>query len=112
MKIYHNPRCRKSRETLELLKQNDKDPEIVLYLEEPLNAGELRDLINKLGIEAKQLIRKGESIYKEKYKGKTLSSDEWIEAMVDHPKLIERPIVVKGNKAVLGRPPENVLTII
>ena len=112
MKIYHNPRCSKSRETLALLKENNIQAEVILYLEDTPNKKELTALIKKLGIKPIELIRKGEAIYKEKYKGQILSDKEWIEAMVAHPKLIERPIVVEGNKAILGRPPSNVLTLL
>jgi len=108
MIIYHNPRCRKSRETLEIIKQNGLEPEIVDYLKEPLSEAQLKEVLAMLKIEAKDLIRKGEAVFKEKYKGKELSEDQWIKAMIENPKLMERPIVVKGNKAVLGRPPENV----
>lgn len=106
--IYHNPRCRKSRETLQLIRESDNLVEIVEYLDDQLSEDELEELLERLEMKAEQLVRKGEAIYKENYKGKQLSEKEWIEAMVEHPKLIERPIVVKGNKAVLGRPPENV----
>lgn len=112
MKIYHNPRCRKSRETLELLNENGVEPKIVLYLESRLSKKELSEVIAKLGISAEDLVRKGESIYKEKFKGKTLSEAKWIAAMLKYPKLIERPIVIKGKKAVIGRPPENVLSLL
>ena len=108
MKIYHNPRCRKSRETLRIIEEAGVDVEIVKYLEDVPSAEELKDILNKLGIPAEKLLRKGEAIFKENYKGKTLSEEEWIKAMVENPKLIERPIVIKGNKAVLGRPPQNV----
>jgi arsenate reductase len=111
MKIYHNPRCRKSREALSLLQEKGIEPDIVLYLKETPTREELRELLNKLGMTAHELIRKGETIYKEEFKGKDLSEEEWIEAMVRYPKLIERPIVVKGDKAVVGRPPENVLEL-
>jgi len=112
MEIYHNPRCRKSRETLELLKSKGQNPEIVLYLETPPGEKELKAILKKLGIKAEQLLRKGEAIYKEHYKGKTLTEAEWIKAMTKYPKLIERPIVINGNKAALGRPPEQVLEIL
>lgn len=112
MKIYHNPRCRKSRETLAIIHDAGLEPEIVEYLKTPLDASELGDLLQMLGIPAEKLIRKGEAIFKELYKGKNLSEDEWIQAMVAHPKLIERPIVVKDSRAVLGRPPENVQDLI
>lgn len=106
--IYHNPRCTKSRQTLERIREAGQEPVIIEYLKDVPTARELKDLIARLGIKAEDLLRKGEAIYKEEYKGKNLSEEEWIEAMVAHPKLIERPIVVKGDKAVLGRPPENV----
>ena len=112
MKIYHNPRCSKSRQTLALLQENGVEPEVVLYLENIPTANELKDLLSKLAISPMQLIRKGEKDWKENYKGKELSDEQIIEAMIAHPKLIERPIVVKGNKAVLGRPPENALELI
>lgn len=111
--IYHNPRCSKSRQTLALLEENQVTPEVVLYLETPPNAGTLKDLLGKLGIGARELLRKGEDAYKENnLKDTSLSDEDLINAMVAHPKLIERPIVVKGDKAVLGRPPENVLALI
>jgi arsenate reductase len=106
--IYHNPRCTKSRATLELLRQRGIEPAIVLYLETPPNAATLRAIVAKLGIEPEQLVRKGEDLYKSKYAGKALSDAQWIKAMVDDPVLIERPIVVHGERAVIGRPPENV----
>ena len=109
--IYHNPRCRKSRETLQLLEANGQEPEIILYLENPPTAKELTDLLDKLGMSPMDLIRKGEAVWKENYKGKTLSDKQLIDAMVNNPKLIERPIVVNGDKAALGRPPEQVLGI-
>tara|TARA_B100000900_G_scaffold415298_1_gene444670 strand:- start:1160 stop:1498 length:339 start_codon:yes stop_codon:yes gene_type:complete len=112
MKIYHNPRCSKSRQTLALLQENGVKPDVVLYLENNLTADELRELLAKLGITPMQLVRKGEAVWKEKYKVKELSDDQVIEAMIANPKLIERPIVVKDQSAVLGRPPENVLELI
>lgn len=107
--IYHNPRCRKSRETLQLLQQQGIEPQIVLYLEDPLSPAQLEKILQQLGLEPAQLIRKGEAIWKEQFKGKELSDQELIQAMIDHPKLMERPIVVHGGKAALGRPPEQVL---
>jgi len=112
MKIYHNPRCSKSRQTLALLQENGIEPEVVLYLDAVPTTDELRALLAKLGISPMQLVRKGEAVWKEKFKGKELSDDEIIAAMIFNPKLIERPIVVKDNKAVLGRPPENALELI
>ena len=112
MKIYHNPRCSKSRQTLALIQEKGVEPEVVLYLENIPTTEELQDLLNKLEISPMQLIRKGEKDWKENYKGKELSDAQLIDAMIAHPKLIERPIVVKDNKAVLGRPPENVLELL
>jgi arsenate reductase len=110
--IYHNPRCSKSRETLALLEQAGAAPRIVEYLRTPPTAAELKALIGKLGIEPEQLVRKGEEVYKSQYAGKTLTAAQWIDAMVKHPVLIERPIVIKGEQAILGRPPENVKTLL
>ena len=110
--IYHNPRCSKSRQTLQLLEDNNIQPEVLLYLETPPTAKTLKDLLGKLGISARQLLRTGEDAYKENNLGdKTLSETDLINAMVKHPKLIERPIVVNGNKAAIGRPPEMVLEL-
>lgn len=108
MKIYHNPRCRKSRETLELIKAQGIEPEVVEYLKDVPSNQEMKELLMKLNMGASDLVRKVEKEYKEKYKGKNFNEDEWIQIMLESPKLIERPIVVRGNKAVLGRPPENV----
>ena len=111
--IYHNPRCSKSRQTLQLLQDNQVEPEVVLYLETPPDKSTLKNLLQKLGISARELLRKGEDDYKAlNLKDPALSDDQLIEAMVSHPKLIERPIVVKGDNAVLGRPPENVLELL
>ena len=111
--IYHNPRCSKSRQTLQLLEDNGVTPEIVLYLETPPSGDELKGLLKKLGISARELLRKGEDDYKENNLGdESLSEAQLIAAMCAHPKLIERPIVVKGQQAVLGRPPENVLKLV
>ncbi len=108
--IYHNPRCTKSRETLALIET--KKPEIVEYLKTPPSATELKSLLKKLGLNVQEIIRKKESLFIEKYKDKKLSDEKWMEVLVKNPILIERPIVVKGNKAVIGRPPENVLTLL
>lgn len=111
-KIYHNPRCRKSRETLQLLEKNKEEITIIEYLNTPPTKEELNGIVQMLGIKPEQLLRKGESIFKEQFKGQELTDDEWIDAMIEYPKLIERPIVIKEGKAALGRPPENVLTIL
>jgi len=112
IKIYHNPRCRKSREGLELLESKNKKFEIIKYLEDVPSEIELKEIINLLGIKPIELVRKNEAIWKEQYKGKDLTDSELIKAMVKNPKLIERPIVLNGNKAVVGRPPEKILDII
>lgn len=112
MKIYHNPRCSKSRQTLQLIKDSGQEIEIVEYLISPPTFDELKSVIAYLGITPEQLLRKNEAIFKEQFKGKSLSEDEWIQAMIDYPKLMERPIVVEGKKAVLGRPPEKVLSLL
>lgn len=112
MKLIHNPRCSKSRQAKQILEENEVDFEVREYLKEELSARELEEIIQKLGMSPFDLLRKGEAIYKEKYKGKELSDKEWIQAMVENPKLIERPILINGNKAVVGRPPEDVLKIV
>ncbi len=112
MKIYHNPRCRKSRETLELLQEKGVEPEVILYLENPPTKQELKSVLEMLGIRPEQLVRKGEPVFKEKFKDKKLTDAQWIDAMIANPKLIERPIVVEKCRAVIGRPPENVLQLI
>ena len=111
MKIYHNPRCSKSRQTLALIKENGIEPEIVLYLDTPPTKGELLAIIEQLNIKPSQLLRKGEKIYKEQFKGKEIAESAWVDIMLEYPKLIERPIVIKDGKAVLGRPPKNVLAL-
>ena len=111
--IYHNPRCSKSRQTLALLIENKIEPVVVEYLETPLKEAAISELLHKLGIGARHLLRKGEDAYRENgLADDTLTEMDLIAAMVAHPRLIERPIVVRGNKAVLGRPPENVLELI
>ena len=112
MKIYHNPRCSKSRQTIEILIKKNADFEIVEYLKDKLSITDLEEIIAKLEINTIELVRKNESVWKEKFKGRNLNNKEIIQAMIDNPKIIERPIVVNGNKAILGRPPENVLKII
>ena len=109
VRIYHNPRCSKSRQTLKLIQDAGVEPEIVEYLNTPPSTRELGQLLKKLGMEPRELMRKGEAVYKELGLAKReLSRKEAIDLMHEHPKLIERPIVVKGDRAVLGRPPENV----
>jgi arsenate reductase len=108
IKIYHNPRCRKSREGLQLLKESKREFKIIEYLKETPSFDELKSIINLLGITPLELIRKNESIWKKNYKGKELTNDDVIRAMTEHPKLIERPIVINKEKAVIGRPLENI----
>lgn len=108
--IYHNPRCTKSRQTLALLREKDVEPEVVEYLNEPPDATTLANLVKKLGIEPGQLIRKKE--YRELGLPETDDANELLARMVANPKIIERPIVVVGQQARLGRPPENVLEIL
>ena len=110
--IYHNPRCSKSRQTLALLQEKGIDANIVEYLLTPPPAAELNRIITMLGIEPEALMRKGEAEYKEHFSGKSLSRAEAIALMVAYPKVIERPIVISNGKAVIGRPPVNVKTII
>ncbi|WP_282361167.1 arsenate reductase (glutaredoxin) [Pseudomonas sp. PS01300] len=111
--LYHNPRCSKSRGALELLEARGLTPEVVRYLETPPDAATLKALFGKLGIGARQLLRSGEDEYKTLgLADPALSDDQLIDAMARHPKLIERPILVAGNKAVIGRPPEKVLEIL
>lgn len=112
IKIYHNNRCRKSRAGVELLEASGKDFEIVKYLEQVPTKTELENIIKLLGIKPIELIRKNETVWKETFKGKTLTDDEIIQAMVDFPKLIERPIVINGDRAVIGRPTEKISGII
>lgn len=110
MKIYHNNRCSKSRQCLALMPQDGV--EIIDYIKNPMTKAELSALIKKIGITPIQLIRKGEAAWKENYKGKELSDNEIIDAMVNNPKLIERPIVETDDRAVVCRPPELVKAII
>jgi arsenate reductase len=111
--IYHNPRCSKSRQALQLLEERGVHPGIVLYMERPPTVAELRSLLKKLGIGARALLRRGEPEYAERnLADPALDDAALIDAMVACPRLIERPIVVRGERAVLGRPPENVLELL
>ena len=113
VKIYHNSRCSKSRQTLEILKKNNCDIEIIEYLKLPPTFQELEDILGKLKYEPRDLMRKGEEVYKkENLSDINLSNSTLIEKMIANPILIERPIVVVGNKAIVGRPPEKALNII
>jgi arsenate reductase len=111
--LYHNPRCSKSRGALQLLEERGLTPTIVRYLETPPSAAQLHDLLGKLGIGARQLLRSGEDEYRTlNLADPGLSEAQLVEAMAAHPKLIERPILIAGSKAVIGRPPEKVLEIL
>ena len=111
--IYHNPRCSKSRQTLALLETNGHSPVVVEYLKTAPSVDQIHTLLKQLGLTPLQLMRKGEAVYKELGLGDDSVSDEQrVAAMAEHPILIERPIVVSGDKAAIGRPPESVLTIL
>ena len=112
MKILHNPRCRKSREGLKILEDSGQEFKVVEYLKEPLTQEELADIISKLDIKALDLVRKNEKEWKDNFKGREMKEDEIVAAMAAHPKLIERPIVISGDRAVIGRPPENIHELI
>ncbi len=112
IKIYHNPRCSKSRQGLAILQETGKEVEIIKYLDNIPTIEELKEVIQLLGISPENLVRKGEAIWKENYKGKQLSDEDIINAMLAHPKLIERPIIINGNKAVIGRPIEKIIEIL
>jgi len=106
IKIYHNPRCRKSREGLEVLEKSGEEFQVIKYLEDIPTKEELREVLTCLAITPEMLVRKNEAIWKENYRGRLLSDEEILDAMIAHPKLIERPIVLNGDKAVIGRPSE------
>lgn len=112
MKIFHNPRCGKSREGLQLLENSGKDFEVVNYLKDVPSEEELKSIIKKLKIKPIDLVRQKEKIWIENFKNKVLSDDEIVTAMIQNPILIERPIVINGDKAALGRPPENIKEIL
>ena len=108
MIIYHNPRCSKSRQALALLKENGVEPEVVKYLKKPLDEAALRGLLTKLGLKAHDILRTKEGEYKQLGLSPDTPEEEILAAIVQHPILLERPIIVKGNRAIIGRPPENV----
>tara|TARA_B100001250_G_scaffold125539_2_gene106774 strand:- start:29559 stop:29900 length:342 start_codon:yes stop_codon:yes gene_type:complete len=111
MKIYHNPRCSKSRQALEMLQNATSNIEIIEYLKYPLKFREIKILLSQLNIEPEQLIRKNEKDWKENYKGKAMREDDIINAIIMCPNLMQRPIVTNGKKAIIGRPAENILEI-
>lgn len=110
--IYHNTRCSKSRSACELIAAKGLTATVIDYLKTPPDKVELRSLLKKLGMKPEALVRKGEEVFKANYAGKTLSDEDWLDALVAHPILIERPIVVRGDKAVIGRPTEKVLELL
>ena len=112
IKIYHNTRCSKSRDVCTILEKKKVKTEIVEYLKTPPTQKEIKELLKMLGMKAEEVVRKGEPIYKEKFASKKLTEAQWIKALAENPILIERPIIVKGNKAIIGRPPESVLKFI
>lgn len=112
IQIYHNPRCGKSREGLHLIESSGKEFEVIRYLDQVPSKQELLNVIKKLGISPIELVRQNEAIWKDKFRYQQLSDDAIIDAMLSYPILIERPIVINGNKAVVGRPPENIKAII
>lgn len=108
LQIFHNPRCGKSRDALSYLYSKGLKPEIVFYLQNPPSFSELRDVIRKLNIKPAELIRIKEKVFISNFKGKNFSDDEWIKIMVENPILIERPVIITGEKAVIGRPKERI----
>ena len=112
IKIYHNSRCRKSREGLQIVQESNQPYVILDYISDPLTANELKEIITILNIAPIDLIRKNESVWKSDFKGKKLSDQQLIDAMAAHPKLIERPIIIHNNKGVIGRPKERILEVL
>lgn len=112
LRIYHNPNCSKSRSACALIAENGIAAEVVEYLQTPPSREELRALLEKLGMKPAELVRQGEAIFKEHYAGRMLTDEEWLDALVAHPILIERPIVTCGDKAIVARPPEKVLELL
>ncbi len=107
--IYHNTRCSKSRDVCSILKKKKVKTEVIEYLKTPPSQKEINALLKMLGLKAEELVRKGEPLFKEKFAGKKLTETQWIKTLANNPILIERPIIVKGDKAIIGRPPERVL---
>lgn len=112
LKIYHNPRCTKSRQGLEILEKSDEEFKVIKYLEDLPTKDELRKVLEYLNMPAEQLVRKNEAIWKENFRGQSLTEEEIIDAMITYPKLIERPIIIKGTKAVIGRPSEKIYELL
>jgi len=112
IQIYHNPRCSTSRKALAIIQDEGHTAQEVRYLDDPPSVAEFKLLLSKLNVGPQDVLRKRETLYKEKFKDKNFTEDEWIDIMLENPKLIERPIVIRGNKAVIGRPIEKVLELI
>lgn len=112
LKIYHNPRCSKSRAGLNFIVENNLEHVVVEYLKESLNAEDIKALVQKTGLAVEDLVRKHEDYYKSELKGKTISEEEWYQILAEHPNLLHRPIVVKGDKAVFAQPPENIKNLL
>ncbi|MBI3512246.1 MAG: arsenate reductase family protein [Bacteroidetes bacterium] len=112
VEVWHKKTCSKSCEVITVLKKKKIEPEVFLYSETPPTEKQLRDVLKKLGMKAEELIRKKEKIYHEKFEGKKMTEEKWIKAMLKYPILIERPIIIKGNKAIIGRPTELILELI
>ena len=110
--IYHNPRCSKSREGLAILENEKANFQVIKYMDQLLSVEELKEIIHLLQIKPIELVRTNESIWKENFKNLELSDDDIISAMAKHPQLIERPIVINGDKAVIGRPPQKILEVL
>ncbi|MDC0194842.1 arsenate reductase (glutaredoxin) [Alphaproteobacteria bacterium] len=111
--IYHNPRCSKSRQTLEIIKSKNIEPTIVLYLIDKLSKDEIKNLLLKLGLSIREILRTGEEEYKKNnLQNKNLSNEKLIEFLIKFPKLLQRPIVIKNNKAIIARPPENIFNLL
>jgi polyphosphate kinase len=108
MKIYHNPRCSKSREGLLYLEEKGYEFEVVNYVKDGISAREIKDFLNKSGLKVEDIIRTNEELYKLQYKGKEMAEDEWIKILVENPRLIQRPLVIKGTHAVLARPADEI----
>lgn len=112
VRIYYNPRCSKCRATLALIEERGHNTEVIEYLKTPPTREELRTLLHKLGRQPLDIVRKGEDVYRELYALRALTAEDWLDALVEHPILIERPIVVRGDKAVVARPPEKALDLL
>ena len=110
--IYHNGACSKSKGALEILQETGADFDLRWYLADPLSKDELRTLLQKLHMQPSQLVRKSEPVYKEQYEEKELTENQWLDALLEHPVLMERPIVAQGDKAIVARPPETVNTFL